>query len=67
MSFNNGKSSFVTIQFFNLQGKLIQEKQISNVKAGTTVPMNVEGYPNGMYLLKLIGEKESAVFKIIVQ
>lgn len=67
VSFNNGKSSFVTIQFFNLQGKLIQEKQISNVKAGTTVPMNVEGYSNGMYLLKLIGEKESAVFKIIVQ
>lgn len=67
VSFNNDKSSFVTIQFFNLQGKLIQEKQISNVKAGTIVPMNVEGYPNGMYLLKLIGEKESAVFKIIVQ
>ena len=45
----------------------MQQKQINNVKAGTSVQINVEGYATGMYMLKLLGDNGTAVFKVDVQ
>ncbi|MCX6312034.1 MAG: PKD domain-containing protein [Bacteroidetes bacterium] len=65
--FNNNNNSVVSIQLYNLEGKLMQQKQINNVKAGTSVQINVEGYATGMYMLKLLGDNGTAVFKVDVQ
>jgi hypothetical protein len=67
VSFEKNSSSPVKMQLFDLEGKLLQSKQINNVKSGSVETINVEGYAPGMYMLKLSDEKGSSVFKVSVQ
>ena len=67
ISFENNSASIIKMELFDLEGKLMQANQFSNIKAGTVESVNVNGYAPGMYMLKLSDEKGSAVFKITVE
>jgi PKD repeat protein len=66
ISFSNGASS-VTVELFDLEGKLMEQKQFTNMKPGASVPMNVEHFAAGMYLLKVSSEKGTGMFKVMVK
>ncbi|HTL81038.1 MAG TPA: PKD domain-containing protein [Bacteroidia bacterium] len=66
VQFNGTTDAIFTLQLFDLAGKLMMEKEV-NAKAGTVVPVNVERYATGLYMLKLTSENSTAVFKVDVQ
>ncbi len=57
----------VTLVLYDLQGKQLVDKQLANVKAGTSVTLNVETYPAGMYILKITNTAETVVMKVVVE
>lgn len=56
----------MTLQLFDMQGSLIMRKTV-NAKSGMIIPVNVEGFATGLYMLKISGTSGSAVFKVDVQ
>lgn len=67
VSFANANSSNVSMQLFSVQGKLLQQEEIADLKAGAIVPVNVSGYAPGMYLLKIKTAEGNAVVKVQIQ
>jgi len=55
-----------TLRLFNLNGQLMQEKKLTNA-TGTTVSLQVNTYPAGVYLVRIISDngKENA-FQIVI-
>ncbi|TND08436.1 MAG: PKD domain-containing protein [Bacteroidetes bacterium] len=66
VSFGIAISSHIVIEMFDLQGKLLQEQNITNVNAGGVQTLNVQGYESGMYMLRITTDSGSRTFKVSV-
>lgn len=61
---NGSNAGRLTLSLFNIQGQLMQQEELENVKAGTPHLIHVAGYESGMYLLRATTENGSVVVKV---
>ena len=67
IKFNATKSSEVSIEVFDLQGKMVENVYNGTSSAGENIQsINVQAYPAGMYLVKLTDGGKSQYANIVV-
>ncbi|HTF03013.1 MAG TPA: PKD domain-containing protein, partial [Bacteroidia bacterium] len=57
----------VTIELFDVQGKLLQSQNSENVVAGSVMTLNVANYESGMYLMRITTSVGVQTYKLNVQ
>ncbi len=67
VSFGMAIGGDVTLELFDVQGKLLQQQQLSAVSAGAIQQLNVQGYETGMYMLRITTGASSRTYKLNVQ
>lgn len=66
VSFGTDINTKVVIELFDLQGKLLQSQELSNVAAGNVKPVYIEGYESGVYMLRVTTVNGSRTFRVSV-
>jgi PKD repeat protein len=57
----------VSIELFDVQGKLVSAQNMQNVASGQIVTIDVASVESGLYMMKITGENASQVYKLNVQ
>lgn len=64
---NSGEPQMVVIQLFDNSGRLIIRKNYALTSGITSIQLDTESLPSGLYTLQLIGEKANSSKKVVKQ
>jgi hypothetical protein len=66
LSFYAEKAGKIDLYLYDYQGNMVLQKPINlNFSGQHTIPLDVQRFPSGLYLLQIKGENQSAQIKII--
>ena len=65
ISFDLKSNSAVTLAVYALDGKLIANRVYENLSGANAIPMDISGFANGVYFVRLTTKDASSTLRLI--
>lgn len=62
-----GAENDLVIELEDVNGKLLRKKELGNTKEGMSFVMDISGFENGIYFLRVSSERFSEVQKVVIE